>query len=376
MSIVEKNTFRKIRELSGGILRYNFESKFHQLTPRSLMINLTYKCNSRCIMCNIWQIKPKNEVGLNKWKEVMKDKIFSDIRTLTISGGEPLLYRDYEPAIKLFINSMPKLRRLVVNTNGFKPKMIEKKITQTAKYCQQKGIKFAVSVSIDGVGKTHDDIRRIKNGFDKSFETVKRLKKISKKYNISVGVSSLLLRQNISKYPEMKKWLLKNNIEGGFQIVGFHEYFLKNIKTKSKLSINKAVKKDFLNALADIRDSRNRWSMMRYYWEDMIEMYKNGSPRTTPCTFLKDDFVIDSLGDVYYCLSVRPIGNFLKEDKTVGEIYFDSKNIKFRNNLPKTACKNCNSGCNATNGIAFDAKRYLWFKLTGQLWPGKVLNVS
>jgi hypothetical protein len=91
---------------------------------------------------------------------------------------------------------------------------------------------------------------------------------------------------------------------------------------------------------------------------------------------LKDDFVIDSLGDVYYCLSVQPIGNFIKEKRSVGEIYSDPKNISFRKNLPKTACKNCNSGCNVTQGIAFDAKRYIWYKLIGRLWPGKILDVG
>jgi radical SAM protein with 4Fe4S-binding SPASM domain len=107
---------------------------------------------------------------------------------------------------------------------------------------------------------------------------------------------------------------------------------------------------------------------MRYYWEDMIQMYRDGAVRTTPCSFLKDDFVIDSLGDVYYCLSVRPIGNFVKENRLVGEIYYDQKNISFRQNLSKNACRNCNSGCNTSNAIAFDVKKYIWYKITGKLW--------
>lgn len=362
---------KRLKELISGVFRYNLKSKYSVLSPRSLMINLTYKCNSRCVMCNIWKIKPKNEVSLAKWREIMRDNIFEDIRNLTISGGEPVLYLGYVEAVKLFIDSMPRLRRLVLNTNGFLPKKIEESVIEIAKYCRQKNVKLAVSVSVDGVGKVHDSLRRINNGFEKAFETIKRVSKISKKYRISVGVSTVILRQNIKRYKEMKKWLGDNKINGGFQIVGFHKDFLKNEAEEGKVGINSSVKKEFLEVLADIRDSKGKFSLIRYYWQDMMEMYGNDSSRTTPCSFLKDDFVIDSLGDVYYCLSVRPVGNFIKEKRSVGEIYFDKKNLSFRKNLPIKSCKKCNSGCNATNSIAFDAKKYLWYKLTGRLWPIK-----
>jgi MoaA/NifB/PqqE/SkfB family radical SAM enzyme len=366
---------KKFFEVMGGAFRYNLESKFHQLSPRSLMINLTYKCNSQCIMCNIWRIRPKNEVSLVKWREIMEDEIFTDIRNLTISGGEPFLDEDFVPATKLFIDSMPKLRRLIINTNGFMTEIIADDIEIIAEYCNKKNVKLGVNVSIDGVGEVHNKIRGIKGGFEKSFETVKRIGEISQKYHISVSVSSLILRSNVSRYFEMKKLLGTNGIDGSFQIVGFHDNFLKNLETKKKLSINLSVRDNFLKILADIKDSKGWFNLNKYYWEDMISMYGKGTPRTTPCTFLKDDLVIDGLGDVYYCLSVRPIGNFVKEKRSVGEIYFDSHNIQYRNNLPKTSCKSCNSGCNSTNGIAYDAKRFVWYKLTGRLWPGKVLDV-
>jgi len=326
-------------------------------------------------MCNIWKIKPKNEVTLEEWRGVMKDNIFFNIRNLTISGGEPILYKDYVKAVKLFIDSMPKLRKLILNTNGFLSETIERTTVEIAKYCKLKKVKLVVNISIDGVGKVHDDLRQIKNGFEACLDTVKRLRKISRKNGFSLGVSSIILRQNVTRYKEMKRWLLDNNLKGGFQIVGFHDSFLRNTETKKNLSIDKTVKSEFLKVLVDIRETRLPWDVTRYYWEDMLAMYRDGKSRTTPCSFLKDDFIVDGLGDVYYCLSVRPIGNFIKENRSVGEIYFDDKNIKFRKNLPVGACKQCNSGCNVTNALAYDAKRYLWYRLSRRLWPGKMLNV-
>jgi len=327
-------------------------------------------------MCNIWQIKPKVELTHTDWVEVMKDPIFADIKNLTVSGGEPSMYKDYVKTVKLFLASMPKLQRLVVNSNGFTPKLLIRDMEEIAMDCQKRGIKLGANVSIDGVRDVHDSLRRIKNGFDLCAETVAGYKKLAKKYGFNVSVSSLVLRQNVTWYQEMVDWLTKTKTEGSFQIVGFHDTYLKNAETEKELSINNDVKKTFLDVLQSIFDSKAKWDVGRYYWADMINMYKNGADRTTPCSFLKDDFVVDSLGDVYYCLSVRPIGNFVKEKRSVGEIYFDRKNINFRKNLVKTACKTCNSGCNVTNAVAFDTKRYLWYKLTNKLWPGKVLDVS
>jgi len=365
----------KILILIDGVLRYNIISRWRTLLPKSLMINLTYKCNSRCIMCNIWKIKQKKELSLTNWQKVMKDKIFSDIRNLTISGGEPFLYEDLFLATKIFIDSMPKLRRLIVNTNGFLPNKIEETITEIVKYCRLKNVKLVVNISVDGVANVHNSLRRTEGGFDLAFETIKKMKKLSKNYGFEIGVSSIILRQNVTKYEEMKKWLRDNNIKVGFQIVGFHANFLKNIETEKELGINKTIRKEFLKVLTDVKDGKHGWDPTKYYWEDMIAMYKKISFRTTPCSFLKDDFVIDGLGDVYYCLSVRPIGNFIKEPRSVGEIYFDPKNIGYRKHLPGTACINCNSGCNVAQSIAFDAKRLMWYKLTGKLWPGKILDV-
>jgi len=358
---------KKIVKLVNGVYRYNIKSRYQRLNPRSLMINLTYLCNSRCVMCNIWKMKPKNELTYDDWVEVMKESIFKDIRNLTISGGEPLLFKDYVKSVKLFIDSMPRLKQLMINSNGFMTNKLVADMKEISKYCQQKGILLGANISIDGVADVHDSIRRIKNGFDKSAATVVRYKKLAKKYGFNVTVSSLLLRQNIDRYQEFVEWLKKTKTQGSFQIVGFHKTFLNNKETEKDLNINSKVIGIFLKVLKAIRNSKDTDDISRYYWEDMINMYENGGVRMTPCSFLYDDFVIDSLGDVYYCLSVKPIGNFVKEKRSIVEIYNDPKNIEFRKNLSITACKKCNSGCDVRNAIIFDFKHYIKFKLTGKL---------
>jgi hypothetical protein len=95
-------------------------------------------------------------------------------------------------------------------------------------------------------------------------------------------------------------------------------------------------------------------------------MYKEKNPRTTPCPFLLDAFSLDSLGDVYYCLSQRKIGN-CRYGKSVSDIYYDKRNIDYRKRMANNFCLRCNSGCFVTSAIAKDFKKILWYFLTDKL---------
>lgn len=332
------------------------------------MINITYRCNSRCVMCNIWKLKPKNELSLEGWGKALNDPIFDNIESLTVSGGEAFLYNDYAKGVKLFIDSMPRLRRLVLNSNGFMTERVVDAIKVVASYCRSKSIKLIISLSIDGVGNKHNEIRRIKDGFGKVTKTLQELKKEKEAGSIQLSVASLLLNKNLDNYEEMEEWLKKMGVDYSFQIIGFHEVFVNNMDEEKELGFNDKRRKRLIEVLNKIKDGYSWLNPMGYYWRDLMSMYQDGKERTSPCPFLKDEFAIDSLGDVYYCLSAKPVGNFIKEGRSISQIYYDPKNIKERNKLPLTSCKNCNSGCGVTKALAYDFKRIAWYKITGRLW--------
>ena len=134
--------YRKILMYLYGIYEYNILSHFVDLYPKKMIINLTYWCNSKCIMCNIWKIRPKGEMSYDEWSEIVKDPIFKSIQELTISGGEATLHKEFNQIAELFVDHMPKLKTLTVITNGFQPKQIATKFEKLAKYLTPKGIHF------------------------------------------------------------------------------------------------------------------------------------------------------------------------------------------------------------------------------------------
>jgi hypothetical protein len=113
----------------------------------------------------------------------------------------------------------------------------------------------------------------------------------------------------------------------------------------------------------------------------MLAMYRDGRTRQTPCPFAVDSFVIDAYGDMYYCLSERKIGNCLaktEEDPSLRQpctaIYYDPDNLAFRDELARTVCQRCNSGCFVNVGIKKDLKKYLLFLALPPGRQGKETN--
>ncbi len=77
-----------------------------------LSVILTYRCQSRCSMCQVWQHPsvPAEEIG-----PATLAKLPNGFRTITLTGGEPTLREDL-PELAAVLR--PKTRRLVVMTNG------------------------------------------------------------------------------------------------------------------------------------------------------------------------------------------------------------------------------------------------------------------
>jgi len=316
-------------------------------------------------------MKPKNELTIKEWKRIMKDPIFLGIKRLNLAGGEPILHPNLEELVKVFLASMPKLTFLGLVTNGFLPEKTVFAVERLALLAKARGIDFSVSVSLDGIGKMHERVRGIPYAFEKTSNTILSLKKISKKYNFHLGVGGVVFRENLYKIKEVEDWCDKHQIPFNYQIIGFHETYVQNLKEKEKLDFQEGDRQYLLSLFKELAGKRSfkdlRSFRKAYYFEDMYKMYQGGW-RTTPCPFVLDAFVLDSFGDVYYCLSEEKIGN-CREGKTVSEIYYDTKNLELREKRAKTVCLKCNSGCFVTSGIAKDFKKLVWFFLTGKLGP-------
>ena len=151
-------------------------------------IEITNNCNMKCKHCMNWSVKNANE-GYSK-EEIIKllDELNElDTEEIYISGGEPLLYPYIDDAI-LYANSLGI--KVTIATNGLEIKKHLEVI--------KKGVHL-VSMSFDGIGKTHDKMRGTPGAFDNCINMFKLLKE----NNIKVRISSMIWKDNITQLEEM-----------------------------------------------------------------------------------------------------------------------------------------------------------------------------
>jgi len=168
-------------------------SNFKRLpSPYKLTLMLTYRCNFRCKICNIWQREIKNELTLEEFGRFFnRSNRFSWIN---LSGGEIFLRSDFIEIIKAIFKNCPNLYLLDFPTNGFFPVSIFKNVKEILKL---KPPKLLVTISIDGPRQLHDELRGVAGSWEKALETFKRLRTIrNKNFNVFFGLTLSQYNQN------------------------------------------------------------------------------------------------------------------------------------------------------------------------------------
>ena len=352
-----------------GAFDYNVRARFKPLPPKILQVIVNYRCNARCAMCNIWQMKPERELSLEEFARIMEDEIFRGIERLTVAGGETSLRKDLIPLVEMFLDHMPRLKALSTITNGFLPERIVADTEQILRMCRARGIRFSISVSLDGVGPLHDRIRGVPGGFDRAVQTLEGLRSLQREYDFWLGVGYTVMRQNLHEVRKFRAWCEERGLPYGFQVVGFHDTYVSNLDQREELDFGEDERVELIAFMEELASQRSLRNFTAFYWDDMVHMYRDGRPRQTPCPFSVDGLVIDSFGDVYYCLSSHKIGNVLDEGRTVSEIYYDPKSLAYRDHMKRHYCPECNSACAVEVALKKDLKRYVKFLVTGRTGP-------
>ena len=162
-----------------GLASTALKSNFTKLDrPYKLNFAITYWCNSRCLTCNIWQMKPKGELGA---EEIAKFAAANNyFKWIELTGGEVFMRSDLVDIAKAFKQNSKKLYILTMPTNSLcNHALMEKKLREILEL----GIpRVAITVSLDGYRELHDRIRGIQGNFDKAMDTFRMLQRLKKEY--------------------------------------------------------------------------------------------------------------------------------------------------------------------------------------------------
>jgi radical SAM family uncharacterized protein len=193
-------------------------------TPIFCGHKLTYNCNLKCKMCPFWK-RSTTDLSLEKEKTLLKRISNSGVCSIAFEGGEPLLRKDL-PEILKYARSLPLQTSLI--TNGT---LLESKIDEISKY-----INGGIYVSIDGLEKTHDEIRGVSGCFKKA---IKGINATSRK--IPVSINTTIMAENIHEIVDLVE--LAKELDVKISVAVAHDYNNSNVSTPASQKISEVAEK-------------------------------------------------------------------------------------------------------------------------------------
>ena len=199
------------------------------LHPTVLIFHVTFVCDARCNMCSNWtRGNRKEDMTLEQIEQVFDSPLWKHIENASISGGEPTTRNDLVDIVRVLIDKLPRLRKLTLNTTGLTPHRGIPMLTKIVQMCHERGVIFSTRVSVDGVGDMHNEVRRVKRGFDKAEQTIAAMKELQKSYPFNFGISTTIFSMNLNDAENILAWARREKLDIVFNMVRFTEAMLGN----------------------------------------------------------------------------------------------------------------------------------------------------
>jgi len=123
------------------------------------------RCNCRCVMCDIWRIGQAREISAEDLRPHIESFRELGVRWVVFSGGEPQMHTDLGALSRLL---RAEGIRLTLLTAGL---LLEAQAPSLAETLDD------VIVSLDGPPEIHDQIRRVREAFNRLERGVQALRK-------------------------------------------------------------------------------------------------------------------------------------------------------------------------------------------------------
>jgi len=353
---VSTNTFRLqyIAKAAAGVPRdlvNTFVSaRIHPIRPTVLIYNCTWVCDAKCTMCNNWKWGDrKSDMTLAQLEPVMDSPFWAAVENLNISGGEPTTRLDLPEMVEMFQRRLPRLRKIGINTTGLTPARAIPMLTKVVKFCAEKQLLISIRVSLDGIGDVHDQVRAVKNGFDRASKTIEAMQALAKTHgNFSFGIASTIFAKNLEDAENILTWARTKNLDVVFNMLRFTDAMLHNGGLKEQIGFQDReetfMRKFFLDRVAE-ESVLSGQSFMYLHYADMIA---NGYHRTMPCPFQSQGLLLNPNGDLHYCENSQKIGNVL--DASAESLYYKTENLAHRQRIKEEICPTCLSPCQVNVG--------------------------
>lgn len=326
-----------------------FLSNIDSLTlPYKLTFAITYNCNSKCNICNIWKKTKTSELTSKEIEKFSERTNFFSWFNLT--GGEPFLRKDLIQIINAFLKNSKDFFLLNMTTNGLLTNVIHDKVEEMLSMDIPKVVTI---VSLDGPKDIHDHIRGMTGGYDKAISTYQLLRDLSRDHNnfetyLGYTISPLNLGK-IEDTVSSVKDIIPEIKSKDFHFNLFHvsNHYYSNLND-SLQKYKERVMKD-LETIQRIKEtSLNPIQYLEEKYIKLAKKFMEDNKTPLPCKAIQTSCFLDPEGNVYPCTVFdKNLGNIRDVEYDLKKILNSNLGKEVKKQVSQLKCPNCWTPCEA-----------------------------
>jgi MoaA/NifB/PqqE/SkfB family radical SAM enzyme len=343
--------------LRGG--RYRFlKASGRPGRVEALSMEVTRRCVARCVMCNIWRMRPTApELQAADWLALLKEPILSELKELDITGGEPFLRSDLVDLLqgvsRLKATHLRQLCSVAITTNGLLTDKVLKDVATVLGPMEAAGVSLVFACGCDAVNATHDRIRNFPGAWRRLSATLEGLLALRERHpSLILGLKTTVTRFNIDELEAICRYADEHGLFSIISpfIITANRY--NNVGRQADLDFSP---RDLQKLREFYHTSRFQWS---YYRNELLRFLDSGR-MAKPCSAGFNYLFVRSTGALYACPIIdNLLGNV--KDAPLGTMIHSARAARFRRNILKfRECRNCTEPGLERYALPFEGFHYL-----------------
>jgi MoaA/NifB/PqqE/SkfB family radical SAM enzyme len=333
--------------------------------PAYLIFFVTSRCVGKCRHCFYWESINKEESPLTLDEIEKVASSMGRLLQVTFTGGEPFMREDFPEIVEIFYRKN-QVYHLGVATSGYHVDRVEAGVRRILESCG--GSNVTVGLPIEGPPELNDEIRGVKGFYERTTETLTRLKAIKRAHPrltilIDITASAFNRGRLIETYCHVRDELSPDNINliltrGVPREEGARELDPDEVAKLLSL-MEDDIKKgsisgySFFGKLLHAKDVMLRRMALDIYRNDTYKL---------PCAAGRIAGVLMPEGEVYPCeLWKEPIGNVRESGYDLSAVWTSEPARAARREIIDSKCT-CYHQCFLSNTIFFNLGA----------WPGMI----
>lgn len=253
------------------------------------IVELTYRCNERCVHCYIPSAYPSPEVSVQHWQQAIDALVAQGMCILTLTGGEPLLY---DGVLDLVAYAFRKGCQVRMFSNVLRLDSQEKLLV-----LKRAGLCYLETSLYGAKAETHDAITQVKGSFERTTQAIRW----AVAAGLPVTVKTSWMKQNWREFPQIKALVQELNVyfRGSPDIMPQFGGTTDNLRTLMS----------FEELVAFYRLSDRDHQSLETAAPNKPDGHK------PPCGIARLSVAIDPSGTMFPCMHLRlPLGNIFRDD--------------------------------------------------------------